>query len=74
MSCPSYGQLKYLMLFQLSVCDGFPQHVCVWCRALLLRARELRARCQRAEHLLKDALIHQHYITTSYIRSIDRER
>ncbi|XP_073966416.1 uncharacterized protein [Choristoneura fumiferana] len=56
----------------LSVCDGFPQHVCVWCRALLLRARELRARCQRAEHLLKDALIHQHYITTSFIRSIDR--
>ncbi|XP_073966428.1 uncharacterized protein isoform X6 [Choristoneura fumiferana] len=50
-----------LMGTPLSVCDGFPQHVCVWCRALLLRARELRARCQRAEHLLKDALIHQHY-------------
>ncbi|XP_073966427.1 uncharacterized protein isoform X5 [Choristoneura fumiferana] len=62
-----------LMGTPLSVCDGFPQHVCVWCRALLLRARELRARCQRAEHLLKDALIHQHYITTSYIRSIDRK-
>ncbi|KAI8431665.1 hypothetical protein MSG28_016144 [Choristoneura fumiferana] len=62
-----------LMGSTLSVCDGFPQHVCVWCRALLLRARELRARCQRAEHLLKDALIHQHYITTSYLRSIDRK-
>ncbi|KAI8431654.1 hypothetical protein MSG28_016133 [Choristoneura fumiferana] len=56
----------------LSAWDGFPQHVCAWCRAEMLRAAGLRARCRRAEDLLKQAFVHQHLITTNYLETLDR--
>ncbi|XP_048002578.1 zinc finger protein ZFP2-like [Leguminivora glycinivorella] len=56
----------------ISVWDGLPQHLCVWCRVQLGRARALRARCRRSDALLKQALQHQHFITDFFIRTIDR--
>ncbi|XP_063631282.1 zinc finger protein ZFP2-like [Cydia splendana] len=56
----------------LSMWDGLPQHLCVWCRAQLARAQTLRARCRRTDALLKQALQHQHFITDTFIRTIDR--
>ncbi|XP_063545035.1 oocyte zinc finger protein XlCOF6-like [Cydia strobilella] len=56
----------------LSAWDGYPQHICVPCRALLRRASDLRARCRRAQRALKRILMLQHTITTGYIRTVDR--
>ncbi|XP_061727620.1 uncharacterized protein LOC133532789 [Cydia pomonella] len=56
----------------LSAWDGYPQHICVACHALLRRASDLRARSRRAQRALKRILMLQHTITTDYIRTVDR--
>ncbi|XP_063371783.1 zinc finger protein 479-like [Cydia amplana] len=61
-----------IMGTSLSAWDGLPQHLCAWCRAQLARTQALRARCRRADALLKQALLHQHFITNDFIQTINR--
>ncbi|XP_063631044.1 zinc finger protein 883-like [Cydia splendana] len=56
----------------LSAWDGLPQHLCSVCRVLLLKTSGLRERCHRAQDLLKQFFIHQQFLTTDFIRTIDR--
>ncbi|XP_063371782.1 uncharacterized protein LOC134660014 [Cydia amplana] len=61
-----------LMRISVTASDGLPQHLCSWCRTLLLKAVRLRACSRRSDSLLRQALTHQQIITNEYIRTIDR--
>ncbi|XP_063630812.1 zinc finger protein 90-like [Cydia splendana] len=55
---------------EVSVIDGYPQHVCAFCRVLLVKFKQFRACSQRAQELLR-TLKKQHGINTSTIATIN---
>ncbi|XP_063391803.1 zinc finger protein 208-like [Cydia fagiglandana] len=61
-----------IMGISITASDGLPQHLCSWCRTLLLKAVRLRACSRRSDGLLRQALTQQQSITNEYIRTIDR--
>ncbi|KAI8431664.1 hypothetical protein MSG28_016143 [Choristoneura fumiferana] len=65
-------KLRDAIVYQVSVRDGCPRHVCGWCGRLLRRALQLRTRCRRADALLRHALNEQRKITNTVIHNIDR--
>ncbi|KAI8431631.1 hypothetical protein MSG28_016110 [Choristoneura fumiferana] len=60
-----------IMGTMLSAWDGFPQHVCAWCRRLLRKSAEFRARGRRAHDALA-RLARSQALTTECVRSVDR--
>ncbi|XP_073960558.1 uncharacterized protein [Choristoneura fumiferana] len=62
-----------LMGVEFSDDDGLPQYLCPHCRMQLLRGAELRARCRRADQLLRHALRIQRFLSTEDILQIDRK-
>ncbi|XP_063545030.1 zinc finger protein 723-like [Cydia strobilella] len=56
----------------LSAGDGLPRQLCAECASRLRRSLDLRLRSRRAHDILTQCLAEQHYITTEYIRGLDR--
>ncbi|KAJ2941869.1 hypothetical protein O0L34_g10683 [Tuta absoluta] len=52
--------------------DGLPQHICVFCWALLKKSSDFRQKCKASNTLLASHLIKIHALTTSYIETLDR--
>ncbi|XP_048003116.1 oocyte zinc finger protein XlCOF6-like [Leguminivora glycinivorella] len=63
-------EILELLGIKVSALDGYPQHMCVFCRTLLSKYKQLRVRSQRAQELLW-TLKKQHGITTSTIATIN---
>ncbi|KAI5636844.1 zinc-finger associated domain (zf-AD) domain-containing protein [Phthorimaea operculella] len=56
----------------ISATDGLPQHICVFCCALLKKSSEFRQKCKATYTLLSGHLLEIHALTTSYIETLDR--
>ncbi|XP_073966435.1 uncharacterized protein [Choristoneura fumiferana] len=61
-----------LMGIVVSQWDGCPRHICVWCRAQMLKYSVLRRQCQRSQGILQKALAESRVVTVDYLRTIDR--
>ncbi|KAI5636785.1 zinc-finger associated domain (zf-AD) domain-containing protein [Phthorimaea operculella] len=56
----------------ISATDGLPQHICVFCRALLKKSSYFRQKCKDTYTLLTSHLLKMHALTTSYIETLDK--
>ncbi|XP_047039862.1 zinc finger protein ZFP2-like [Helicoverpa zea] len=55
---------------QVSPADNFPQYLCSYCGALLLKCAAFRDRCKRANDLMKYAELQNEILTTDQIHTI----
>ncbi|XP_063899233.1 zinc finger and SCAN domain-containing protein 2 [Helicoverpa armigera] len=55
---------------QVSPADNFPQYLCSYCGALLLKCAAFRDRCKRANDLMKNAELQNEILTTDQIHTI----
>ncbi|XP_063371764.1 uncharacterized protein LOC134659996 [Cydia amplana] len=62
-------EILELLGIEVLAIDGYPQHVCAFCRVLLAKFKQFRACSQRAQELLR-TLKKQHGINTSTITTI----
>ncbi|KAI8431633.1 hypothetical protein MSG28_016112 [Choristoneura fumiferana] len=66
------NQGNLLEIQKVSQWDGCPRHICVWCRAQMLKYSVLRRQCQRSQGILQKALAESRVVTVDYLRTIDR--
>ncbi|KAI5634036.1 zinc-finger associated domain (zf-AD) domain-containing protein [Phthorimaea operculella] len=52
--------------------DGLPQHICVFCCAMLKKSSKFRKKCEAAYYLLLQHFLEKKGLTSSYVNTIDR--
>ncbi|KAI5634035.1 zinc-finger associated domain (zf-AD) domain-containing protein [Phthorimaea operculella] len=51
--------------------DGLPQHICVYCCAMLKKSSKFRKKCEATYYLLLEHLLEKQDLTTTYFNTID---